>query len=79
MSNLSTKGGYQIGNRLLKRQDVESKTGLSRSSIYAAVKAGNFPEPISIGAHRVAWLEAEVDQWIISRISQRERKKLSSV
>lgn len=60
-----------VGNRLLKRADVELKTGLSRSSIYSAVRARSFPEPISIGPNRVAWLEAEIDQWIAARLNER--------
>lgn len=64
-----------IGNRLLKRPDVELKTGLSRASIYSAIKAGTFPEPISIGVNRVAWLEAEIDQWIAEKLSARNAAK----
>lgn len=64
-----------IGNRLLKRTDVELKTGLSRASIYSSIKAGTFPEPISIGINRVAWLEAEIDQWIAEKLSARNAAK----
>lgn len=60
-----------IGNRLLKRSDVELKTGLSRASIYSAIKARTFPESISIGTNRVAWLEAEIDQWIAEKLAAR--------
>lgn len=60
-----------VGNRLLKRADVEIKTGLSRSSIYSAIRARSFPEPIAIGPNRVAWLEAEIDQWIAARLTER--------
>lgn len=59
------------GNRLLRRPDVELKTGLSRASLYAAIRAGTFPEPISIGPNRVAWLEVEIDQWINERLAAR--------
>lgn len=60
-----------VGNRLLKRGDVELKTGLSRSSIYSAVRAKAFPEPIAIAPNRVAWLESEIDQWIAARLAER--------
>lgn len=60
-----------VGNRLLKRTDVELKTGLSRSSIYSAIRARTFPEPIAIAPNRVAWLEAEIDQWIAARLTER--------
>ncbi len=62
-------------NRLLRRPEVELKTGLSRASLYAAIRAGTFPEPISIGPNRVAWLEAEIDQWINERLASRDSAK----
>ena len=61
-----------IGNRLLKRTEVEEKTGLSRASIYSYVRAGTFPAPISIGANRVAWLESEIDEWIAEKMAARK-------
>ena len=42
-------------------------TGLSRSTIYAMVKRGEFPENHSIGSRAVAWREAEVLQWLRDR------------
>lgn len=62
-------------NRLLRRPEVELKTGLSRASIYSAIRAGTFPEPITIGPNRVAWLDAEIDQWINARITERNISK----
>lgn len=67
-----TAVNIHIGNRLLKRPEVEAKTGLSRASIYSAIRAGTFPEPIPIGPNRVAWLEAEVDQWIAEKAAARK-------
>lgn len=64
-----------IGNRLLKRPEVELKTGLSRASIYSAIRAGTFPASIAIGPNRVAWLEAEIDQWIFERAKARTPAK----
>ena len=32
-------------NRLLRRDEVEAQTGLSRSAIYRLMRAGQFPEP----------------------------------
>lgn len=58
--------------RVLRRRDVESKTGLSRSSIYAGISAGTFPKPIPLGKKAVGWVEAEVTAWIDYCIAQRE-------
>lgn len=56
---------------LLRRKQVEARTGLSRSSIYARMKANTFPSPIHLGGGKsVFWIEAEINDWIKSQISQ---------
>ena len=35
-----------MGECLLPRREVERRTGLSRSSIYARMKLGTFPRPV---------------------------------
>ena len=47
---------------------VKQRVGLSRSSIYAMMSRGEFPPPISLGQRAVAWVEADVDEWISSRV-----------
>jgi prophage regulatory protein len=42
-----------------------------RVQIWRKVKAGDFPAPVKIG-HRNAWVESEVDQWIVARIRERD-------
>jgi prophage regulatory protein len=50
---------------ILRRKQVESRTGLSRSTIYARIAAGLFPSPIDLGGGRaVGWIEAEIDAWV---------------
>jgi len=53
---------------LLNRQSVQTRTTLSRSSLYAMIAKGEFPSPIKISDRRVAWPEATVNEWIQSRI-----------
>jgi len=56
---------------VLRRKQVETRTGLSRSTIYARIAAGLLPSPINLGGGRaVGWLEAEIDQWVQSRINE---------
>jgi prophage regulatory protein len=56
---------------LLRREDVEVKTGLSRSSIYRLIELKSFPPAIDLtGSGRaVAWLESEINDWINTRIA----------
>lgn len=53
---------------IIRRKQVEARTGLSRSSIYAAISAGTFPAPIGLGEKSVGWLEHEISAWILSRV-----------
>ncbi|WP_375419917.1 AlpA family phage regulatory protein [uncultured Sphingomonas sp.] len=42
-------------DRIMRRFDVEAVTGLSRSSIYAAIARGDFPRPFTLlGSRSVA-------------------------
>jgi len=56
--------------RLIRRKEVQTKTGLGASSIYAMMQQGKFPKAVNISERRVAWIESEVDQWIANRIAQ---------
>ena len=53
--------------RFLRRADVEELTGLSRSTIYASMEAGEFPRPVRIGRRAVAWRQEDIQEWADSR------------
>ena len=53
---------------ILRRKQVESRTGLARSTIYQYIKDGVFPKPVQLGPRAVGWIEAEVSAWITERI-----------
>lgn len=57
---------------ILRRKQVEGRTGLSRSTIYLRMKKGTFPKPINLGARAVGWLESEIDEWLASRVENRD-------
>ena len=52
---------------LARRRQVEQLVQLSRSTIYANVKAGTFPAPIRIGARAVAWRLSDLEAWLEAR------------
>lgn len=59
------------GITILRRQQVQAKTGLSRSSIYAFMSEKTFPACIKLGGDRaVGWLESEVDQWLREQVAK---------
>lgn len=76
-----TSMAAQIQNALtiLRRKQVEARTGLSRSSIYARLRHNpkrpgdfdpTFPKPISVGAKAVGWIEAEIDAWLAAQVEK---------
>lgn len=54
---------------ILRRKQVEARTGLRRSTIYAKVASGEFPAPIRLGARAVGWVESEISRWLEARIA----------
>ncbi|SNS21198.1 transcriptional regulator, AlpA family [Sphingomonas laterariae] len=56
-------------SRLLRITDVMERTALSRSHIYAMVRAEQFPAPKRLGAKCSRWSEGDVDAWIKGRPS----------
>ena len=55
------------GRELLHRTEVEKWLGVSRSWIYAQMRAGRFPEPLKIGKRAVRWRVSDLEEWINSR------------
>ncbi|MFY2643005.1 helix-turn-helix transcriptional regulator [Achromobacter insuavis] len=45
-------------------------SGLSRSGIYSAIRAGTFPRQVNIGARAVGWSSADIQAWILSRMAR---------
>ena len=54
-------------DRLLTRQEVQSKCRLGRSSIYRLMRQNRFPIPLVIGLRSVRWLESEIDNYLADR------------
>ena len=54
-------------DRLLRREEVESRVALTRSSIYRLMRAHAFPEPVKVGPRAVRWLAGEIEAWIADR------------
>ncbi|MCG6202328.1 AlpA family phage regulatory protein [Psychromonas antarctica] len=48
-----------------------NKTGLSRSSVYKFISEGHFPQSIATGPRSVAWLDSDIEEWILDRIAER--------
>ncbi|WP_420464617.1 helix-turn-helix transcriptional regulator [Panacagrimonas sp.] len=71
MSNRIPVMTEELRSALIRRPEVEARTGLSRAAIYAAMSRGDFPRSISLvpGGRSVAWVASEVDRWVQGRIA----------
>lgn len=49
--------------RLLKIAEVMHRTSLSRSTIYALIEKGKFPQQRKLGHKCSRWVESEIDAW----------------
>ena len=69
--------------RLIRLPEVLSRTGYGRTSIYRKMEDGSFPSsvkldgrppknPEAFDSRAIAWIEDEVEQWIESRIEERD-------
>ena len=68
--------------RLIRLPEVLSRTGYGRTTIYRKMEDGDFPKNVKLGgppkdpeafdSRAVAWIEDDVDQWIESRIKERD-------
>ena len=56
---------------ILRRKQVEARTGLSRSTIYLRIQEGKFPKPVNLGPRAVGWLENEIEAWLATLIKNR--------
>ena len=50
--------------KILRRKDVESMVGLSRSTIYKLMNQGLFPKAIRLGPRAVGWRMSDIENWI---------------
>lgn len=56
------------GERFLRKPEVLSRTGISRSHLYWLMTRGRFPASIPLSPRVTVWLESDVDAWIATHI-----------
>ena len=55
---------------IMRREEVERKTGFKRAHIYNLMKEGKFPQAKRIGLRAVGWDSLEIEQWVAERLGQ---------
>ena len=69
-------------HRFIRLNEVLSRTGYGRTTIYRKMEEGSFPrsvklrgpleDPNAFDSRAIAWIEDEAEQWIESRIEERD-------
>lgn len=62
-------------DRLIRLAEVETLTGLKKSSLYSLTRAGKFVKPIRLSSRCTAWSYAAVQAWIQARITEAETQQ----
>lgn len=58
--------------KILSKKEVREKVVYSIQHITRLEQAGRFPKRLRLGENRVGWLEEEVDDWINSKVRERD-------
>ncbi len=62
----------EIVMRLLSKRQLKELVLYSPQHVARLEKAGLFPKRVQLGPNRVGWVEAEVLDWLQSRLDGRE-------
>lgn len=57
------KSSEHVDLRFIRLKEVLAICGKSRSSVYEAIKKGDFPAPIKLHGRSSAWIKSEILQW----------------
>ena len=64
--------------RIIRRLEVESITGLGRSVIYELMAKGEFPKNILIHGRAKGWVASLVFRWVSERIEDAKKLRAES-
>jgi prophage regulatory protein len=67
MNSISTD--QQTQRRILRRPEVEMRTGFKRAHIYSLMSRGLFPKAVPIGSRAVGWDSLAIERWIADRLA----------
>ncbi|MBB5348266.1 AlpA family transcriptional regulator [Desulfoprunum benzoelyticum] len=59
-------------DRILRKPEVLSRSGLSDPTIWRMEKAGKFPRRVRLGGNSCGWFESEFDAWLNGLAASRE-------
>lgn len=63
----------QTQTKFIKMEEVERRVSLARNTINRLIADGSFPAPVYLSPKRTAFVEAEVNQWMLERMLNARR------
>lgn len=63
-ASLAALPSTNASERLLRIHDLRHITGLARSTVYAKMQLGDFPQPVRLHGKCIAWKASEIEAWI---------------
>jgi prophage regulatory protein len=60
--------------RLLTRKELRIEKGIpyGRAQLWRLEKRGAFPKHVKLSQTTVAWVEAEIDAWVLQKLAERD-------
>ena len=59
---------HVVQSELMLAPEVDARVPYSRAHLYRLEDQGEFPKRKRIGANRIAWVRAEIEQWLSERL-----------
>ncbi|MGE3508419.1 MAG: helix-turn-helix transcriptional regulator [Vicinamibacterales bacterium] len=57
-------------DRILRRPDLRSIDGLSGTTRWRLIRAGQYPQPIRLSERTVGWRQSDVATWVANRTTR---------
>ena len=58
----------KVKSDFMMSDEVDARVPYSRAHLYRLEDQGEFPKRKRIGANRIAWVRAEIEQWLAQRL-----------
>ncbi len=56
-----------MSDHMLRPPEVMARTGLSRTTLWRRVRAGEFPAPTVLGVNAIGWPASAIAAWLAGR------------
>jgi prophage regulatory protein len=64
------------GLRYIRLREVCTRVGLKQSTVYRLIALGKFPKQLKLSEHASAWIESEIDDFMMARIAECDHQSL---